>query len=120
MMIAALLCGSISVYAQKAKWTEMENFHSVMSVTFHPAEDNNLKPVKEKSADLLANAKAWQKAAAPEGYNGNVTKPILKKLVKQCKLIDEAVKANKPDEELKTMITRAHDIFHEIKEKCRH
>lgn len=120
MMIAALVLGGISVNAQEAKWTEMENFHSVMSVTFHPAEDNNLKPLKEKAVDLVSKAKAWQSATAPEGYNGTVTKPILKKLVKQCKLIDEAVKANKSDVELKTMITKAHDIFHEIKEKCQH
>lgn len=108
-----------SVFSQEAKWTEMENFHSIMSVTFHPAEENNLQPLKEKAAELVTQAKAWLKATAPEGYNGTVTKPILKKLVKQCKLIDEAVKQNRSDGELKTMITRAHDIFHQIKEKCK-
>jgi hypothetical protein len=118
-MIAFSLATS-SVFSQEAKWTEMENFHSIMSVTFHPAEENNLKPLKEKAAELLAKAKAWHKSTAPEGYIGKVTKPILKKLVKQCKLINESVNQNMSDEALKTMITRAHEIFHEIKEKCKH
>lgn len=106
-------------FSQEATWLEMEKFHSVMSVSFHPAEDNNLKPVREKASDLLTKAKEWQSSAAPKGFNGTVTTPILKRLVKQCRLIDVAVKKNKSDAELKKMITKAHDIFHEIKEKCR-
>ncbi|MBK7558872.1 MAG: hypothetical protein IPI54_11630 [Chitinophagaceae bacterium] len=91
-----------------------------MSITFHPAEEDNLEPVKKNAAELLSRAKAWQKADAPAGYNGTATQPVLKQLVKQCKLINAAVKKNnKSDAELKIMITRAHDIFHEIKEKCR-
>lgn len=106
-------------FSQQATWLEMENFHSVMSVSFHPAEDNNLKPVREKASALVNKAKEWQSSAAPKGFNGTVTAPILKKLVKQCSLIEVAVKKNKSDVELKKMITKAHDIFHEIKEKCR-
>ncbi|MBK6635655.1 MAG: hypothetical protein IPH68_06510 [Chitinophagaceae bacterium] len=111
---------ALPVFAQEAKWIEMENFHAVMSITFHPAEEDNLEPVKKNAAELLSRAKAWQKADAPAGYNGTATQPVLKQLVKQCKLINAAVKKNnKSDAELKIMITRAHDIFHEIKEKCR-
>ncbi len=103
---------------QEAKWKEMEDFHAVMSTAFHPAEENNLQPVKEKVGDLVNRAKAWEKSVAPGGFNGSVTKPILKRLVQQCKVIKEAVGKNKTDAELKTMITEAHEIFHEIKEKC--
>ena len=111
---------ALPVFAQEAKWIEMENFHAVMSITFHPAEEDNLEPVKKNAAELLSRAKAWQKADAPAGYNGTATQPVLKQLVKQCKLIKADVKKNnKSDAELKIMITRAHDIFHEIKEKCR-
>ena len=118
-LMLALSFTALPVFSQVAKWIEMENFHAVMSVSFHPAEENNLQPLKLKSADLLSKAKAWQKSAAPEGFNADVTKPILKKLVKQCKLIKTAVNDNKADADLKVMITKAHDIFHEIKEKCK-
>ena len=113
-------CLALPVFAQEAKWTEMENFHAVMSITFHPAEEDNLEPVKKNAAELLSRAKVWQKADVPAGYSGSATQPVLKQLVKQCKLINAAVKKNnKPDAELKIMITRAHELFHEIKEKCR-
>jgi hypothetical protein len=105
-------------FSQQATWKEMEDFHAVMSVTFHPAEDNNLQPVKEKAGDLLRKAMDWQQAAVPQGYHGEATKPILKKLVKQCKALKAAVEKKKPDAELKKMITEAHEVFHEIKEKC--
>ena len=103
---------------QEAQWKEMEDFHTVMSTTFHPSEEDNLQPLKEKAVDLLSKAKVWQKSVAPEGYNGSVTKPILKRLVQQCKVIKEAVEKGSPDTVLKAMIAEAHEIFHEIKEKC--
>lgn len=110
---------SLTGYSQQqAEWKGMEDFHAVMSTTFHPSEENNLQPLKEKAGDLLSKAKAWQKSVVPLGFNSSLTKPVLKRLVKQCKVIKEAVGKNKTDAELKIMITEAHEIFHEIKEKC--
>jgi len=117
-IMIALFVATSTIYSQQAKWQQMEDFHAVMSVTFHPAEDDNLQPLKEKSGDLLKTATAWQKGAVPQGYNAAVTKPILKRLVKQCNIINKAVTAGKSDVELKKLITEGHDIFHEIKEKC--
>jgi len=108
-----------SAQNKKATWQEMHDFHSVMSVTFHPAEENNLKPTRDSATVLLARAKAWKKSAVPEGYNEAITKPILKRLVTECEAIREAVKENKSDSELKALITKTHDTFHEIMEKCR-
>lgn len=117
MFILSLL--TLTVYSQQtAEWKGMEDFHTVMSTTFHPAEENNLQPLKEKAGDLLNKAKAWQKSVVPNGFNGSLTKPVLKRLVQQCKGIKEAVEKEKPDAELKTMIAEAHETFHEIKEKC--
>lgn len=113
---------AVTVNAQetkKANWKEMHDFHGVMSKTFHPAEENNLQPVKDHAGDLVMKAKAWQLSKAPEGYNGKITAPILKTLVAQCEAIQAAVKAKKADKDLKEMITKAHDTFHEIMEKCR-
>lgn len=110
---------TLTVYSQQtAEWKGMEDFHAVMSTTFHPSEENNLQPLKEKAGDLLNKAKTWQKSVVPNGFNSSLTKPVLKRLVQQCKGIKEAVEKEKPDTELKTMIAEAHEIFHEIKEKC--
>jgi hypothetical protein len=114
--IAAIL--SVASYAQQAEWKQMEEFHSVMSKTFHPAEEGNLKPTKDNAATLTAKAKAWESAPIPKGYDAAIAKPILKKLVASCEAIEAGVKAKKTDKELTALITKAHDDFHEIKEKC--
>lgn len=120
MMATLLVFAVVTAHAQtKANWKEMHDFHGVMSKTFHPAEENNLKPLKENSGELLSLAKAWQHSKVPQGYNQQITAPILDKLVRQFEKIGEAVKTGKPDADLKKMITDAHDIFHELMEKCR-
>lgn len=118
-LLLTLFISSIAVQAQKAEWKEMKDFHTVMSATFHPAEENNLRPLKEKAADLVAKAKLWQQSAVPDGFNTIITKPILKKLLQQCEEIKRSVKNKKPDTVLKEQITAAHETFHEIMEKCR-
>ncbi len=97
----------------------MHDFHEVMSGTFHPAEEKNFAPLKEKSGMLVERAKAWEKSAVPAGYKPEITKEVLKRLVKQCKTVDKMVKKGKSDDALFAGINKAHDIFHEIMEKCR-
>ena len=120
LFLAAFAFLPKNTFAQaKATWQEMLDFHEVMSTTFHPAETGNLAPLREKAGMLVDKAKAWQASAVPAGYDAAKTKDTLKRLVKQCKSIKKAVKAKKSDAELTTMITEAHEIFHEIMEKCR-
>lgn len=103
---------------EKAVWKEMEDFHSVMGGTFHPAESGNLQPIKKQSTELLEKATAWKNSDAPAGYSKKAVKVPLKKLVKGAKKIDKMVKANATDKELVTELSGLHDIFHEIMEKC--
>jgi len=110
---------SISATAQeKQEWKEMHAFHAIMSKTFHPSESNNLQPLKDNASILLAAAKTWKRSEVPKGYNAKVTAPILVSLVSKCKEVEKAVKRNMSDKKLKKLITEAHDIFHEIMEKC--
>ena len=119
-ILFALLAFSIgTLHAQKAEWKEMQDFHAVMSASFHTSEENNLKPLKDSASALLTKAKIWQKAKVPQGYNANATKEVLKRLVANCKSIKTAVNKNETDEKLKSMIATAHDTFHEIMEKCK-
>lgn len=118
-LIVMCFIAAITASAQQSNWKEMHDFHSIMSVTFHPAEDNNLQPLKDSAFVLLVKSKEWRASKVPAGYNGSITKPILKRLVAECAAIETAVKLKKPDNELKAMITEAHRTFHEIMEKCR-
>jgi hypothetical protein len=68
---------------------------------------------------MVDKAAAWEKSTAPEGYNKKAVSTTLKKLVTGAKEIDKMVKANATDEELVSKLTKLHDVFHEIMEKCR-
>lgn len=119
IITSLLLLIALSTFAQKTEWKELHSFHAVMSKTFHPAEENNLKPLRDSASLLLERAKIWQQAPIPSGFDAKLTKTSLVKLVADCEAVVKAVKANKSDEELKKLITKTHDTFHEIMEKCR-
>jgi hypothetical protein len=119
LVLAFAAIVSLGAFAQQADWKQMEDFHGVMSKTFHPAEEGNLKPLKANVSDLVAKAKAWESGSVPAGFDAKVAKPILKQLVAKCTAVEAAVKAKKSDKELTTLITATHDVFHELKEKCR-
>ena len=118
--LATVLLMTVSIgVAGETEWKEMEAFHTVMAVTFHPAEDGDLKPVREKAGELVAKARSWQESPVPQGYDHEKTAKSLKALVDKCNRVEAAVKAKGSDAELTTLITDAHDAFHAIIGECR-
>ncbi len=118
-LLLICLAASFASYSQQKSWKEMDEFHTIMSKTFHPAENGDLKPTRENVDELIKRAKTWQSSTVPAGYNKKLIKPILDRLVTQTETIKTAVSQKKSDEELKAMISKAHDIFHEIMQKCK-
>jgi len=120
-VLTTLLFAGIS-FAQSAKtadWPEMKSFHALMSSTFHPAEEGNFAPLKEKVAQLYRASKVWYASEIPANYKPEETKAILNKLMIQCHDIWAQVDAKASDEKLKQMITEAHDSFHKIVGECK-
>jgi len=103
---------------QKAKWQELDAFHEVMSKTFHPAEEGKLEPIRSRSSEMLEKAIAWKNSTAPEGYDQKAVKENLKNLVKGAKEINKMVQDKADDASLKEKLSKLHDTFHEIVEKC--
>lgn len=120
ILLCLVMALPFAVTAQeKSDWKEMNNFHTLMSTSFHPSEEGNLKPVKAKADSLVIAAKLWKASKVPTGYKPKETSETLTKLVKQLGELNTAVKAGKNDATLKVMIKEAHEIFHDIVEKCR-
>ena len=121
IQIVFILFLSATGFAQtkKAAWPEMKTFHSLMAATFHPSEDGNLAPLKQKADSLAIVAKMWQASAIPSNYKPVETKSALENLVAKTTDINNAVAANKSDADLKKLIAEAHDIFHHIAGECK-
>src|SRR5689334_677752 len=118
--IALLICAfSITALSQttKAKWTEMEDFHTMIAATYHPAESGDMLPIKAKSEELAKRAVAWKNSTAPAGYDKAAITTLLQQLVKNAKEVDKLVKSNATDNVVKEKLSKLHDVFHQIMEK---
>lgn len=65
LTLFALVLISVSVSAQKASWKELDEYHSVMAMSFHPAENGDLQPVMKNAADLAQKASLLQNRPSP-------------------------------------------------------
>ncbi len=120
MALVLLLSVPVITMAQdKPVWPEMKQFHTVMSGTFHPAEEGNLAPLRERAAELFQAAQKWQQTAVPATFKKEETQAALKELVIKCGAVMKGVEARKTDAELTRMISEAHDVFHRIVGECR-
>jgi hypothetical protein len=120
MMMGVFLMSAIS-FAQTAKkieWKEMKAFHEIMSTVYHPTEEGNFAPLKEKAIDLFKAAKVWRDSKVPSELMAEQTKAMLNKLLTKGREISSAVQLYTTDNELKVIIVAAHDMFHKIAVEC--
>ncbi|SRR5258706_7028030 len=118
LFVAVVTLVALTRAQEKKGWKEMDDFHTVMSATFHPAEEGHLDAIKKRSQEMADKAAAWQKSTAPDGYDKEKVEVSLKKLVQGTKELNKLVKAKSADKVLKEKLSGLHDIFHEIMEKC--
>jgi hypothetical protein len=111
---------SMNIFAQKEKWTALEDYHAIMSKTFHPAEEGNLKPVFENAASISKAATVLKMSQVPMDYQKPGVNDVLKKLEKESKSLAKMVRKGKSEAELKKAIYDLHDRFHEVMEVCNH
>lgn len=104
----------------EGRWPELDEYHEVMSKTFHPAEAGDLKPVYAHAAELATKAEVLKKSAVPTKYQKDGVKESIELLEKESAALAKMVKKNKSEEELKKAIFALHDRFHEVMEKCHH
>jgi superoxide dismutase len=106
---------------EKDTWTALKDFHMVMAQTFHPAEEGNYKPIRERSGEMLEKAVMLQSAPIPGSFNNKEVKDAISKLVSGATALDKTVKKKKSkDADVLKQITALHDIFHVIQGLCEH
>lgn len=100
------------------KWTELKEFHGVMSQTFHPSEEGNLEPIKSRSSEMMQKAEALYKSKIPVEFDNQAVRDAVKKLAEDSKKLHELVVNKAADEVIKQALSDLHDTFHLIVEKC--
>lgn len=104
----------------EGRWPELDDYHTVMAKTFHPAEEGDLKPLYANAEELAKHAEVLKKSAIPTNYQKAGVKESIELLEKESAALAKMVKKKKSEEELKKAIFALHDRFHEVMEKCHH
>ena len=102
-----------------SSWPELKSFHSVMAQTFHPSEEGNLKPIRERSSEMHAKAVTLRDSKKPAEFDTPEIKAATVELVEKSKALDDLVKKNGSDEEVTALLSSAHDTFHKIVGLCK-
>ena len=115
---AAALNDPLLVEIEKDNWMELKEFHKVMAQTFHPAEIDNLEPLKKRSTELMAKSSLLAASVSPKSLDKPAIKIALKQLEKQCIEINKLNNKKASNAILKKKITDAHDTFHVVQGLC--
>tara|TARA_B100001057_G_scaffold133730_1_gene133139 strand:+ start:308 stop:1321 length:1014 start_codon:yes stop_codon:yes gene_type:complete len=115
---AAALNSPLLTKIEKENWPEKNTFHKVLAQIFHSAENGDLKPLRNMSGALYAQAILLQ--------DSDVPKPILKpevslslvRLEKKCGVLNRLVGKNAREKSLMKAVVAVHDIFHEVQGLC--
>ena len=99
-------------------WKELKTFHSIMAQTFHPAEDGDLKPIRERSGEMAEKAKLLAASKPPAEFDKPEMKRAVEELVIGTKKLDEMVKNKATDKEVTEFLSGLHDTFHKIVGLC--
>lgn len=113
-----LLLASLNSHAQKQQWKPLHDFREMIGQTYDPAVKSELQPAKDRASELVTKAKEWQASPIPASYDAKSLKSLLKKLVKDSEALQNGVKKNKADTDIKALITQVNDTFQEIMTKC--
>ena len=105
---------------EKDSWTALKDFHLVMAQTFHPAEEGNYKPIRERSAEMLAKATLLKSAAIPASFNNQEVKNAIAQLVSGAADLDKSIRKKGKDAVVMKKLTALHDTFHVIQGLCEH
>jgi hypothetical protein len=123
VFIAAVLLIAVNIASAQTKieWKEMVDFHKVMSQTFHPLEEGNYQPIRDRIGEMVEKATLWQNSPIPEDYTSvKGIKKNLKLLVKNSSALEKKIKSGCSDEVIAKDLTKLHDVFHNIIGLCTH
>jgi superoxide dismutase len=103
---------------EKDSWQALKDFHLVMAQTFHPMEEGNMKPIRERSGEMLANAQKLAASKVPASFQSAAITKAIANLVTGAASLDKSIKKKAKDDKIKADLTKLHDTFHEIQGLC--
>lgn len=101
------------------KWPELKAFHSIMSQTFHPSEEGNLQPIKERSKEMMEKAAQLADSKIPLEYKTDAIVKAVEQLKSDTKKLHKMIGNKASDKEITAALSALHDVFHQIVGLCK-
>ncbi len=101
------------------KWPELKSFHSIMSQTFHPREEGNLQPIKERSKEMMEKATQLADSKIPLEYKTDAIVKAVEQLKSDTKKLHKMIGNKASDKEIIAALSALHDVFHQIVGLCK-
>ncbi len=101
------------------KWPELKSFHSIMSQTFHPSEEGNLQPIKERSKEMMEKAAQLADSKIPLEYKTDAIVKAVEQLKSDTKKLHKMIGNKASDKEITAALSALHDVFHQIVGLCK-
>src|SRR5215213_1573424 len=100
--IFCMIALSATVNAQSSieKWVELKEFHKVMAQTFHPMEEGDYKPIKERSGEMAEKARLLVDSKVPAEFNKPEMLQAIQELNAGSRKLDASIKNKATDEEI--------------------
>lgn len=117
-IVAFFTISSVSAQSITEKWKQLNDYHELLSKTFHPAEDGNFDPIKNSSEDLVVKAEALDLKTMPQELRTSQLDETIAVLKKQTKMVNDLVQKKAPNAEIMRAFQNLHDVFHRIVEIC--
>jgi hypothetical protein len=105
---------------ERDKWSELNEFHKVMSQTFHPSERGNLEPIRFRSGEMVEKAVALQMGKIPSSFQTRDAASAIDNLVSGSACLHQLVMDKADDKTIIRKLNELHDTFHVIQGVCRH
>lgn len=117
-IVAFFAISSVSAQSITEKWKQLNDYHELLSKTFHPAEEGNFDAIKNSSEDLVAKAEALDIKTMPQELRTGKLDETILLLKKQTKTVNDLVQKKAPNVEIMRAFQNLHDVFHRIVEIC--
>ncbi|MEN9336142.1 MAG: hypothetical protein RLZZ500_1129 [Bacteroidota bacterium] len=118
--VAFLAVQTISAQSVTSKWTQLHEYHELLSKTFHPAENGNFTAIKNSHDYLVQKAEALDVTTMPSDLKTPAVVENVAVLKKLTKKLSELITNKAPDVEILRMFQNVHDVFHKIEKECEH
>ncbi len=121
MFVFALLICAVTSFAQGKfdNWPEMQAYHTSLAQTFHPAEEGDLKPIRSRSHELLANIKLVNASPIPGQFDNDVMRKTLKRMEKEADKLNALVVLQEQNATIMKQLNIVHNTFHEVVGMCK-